>query len=77
MDAARSILLSVPCMVGSRNFIRLHVSRFPFQNIRLDRRVKRARLVQSGVADIIDVVPGNEHRLSRFGHFISNVISNS
>ena len=25
------------------------LSRFPFQNVRLDRRVKRARLEQSGV----------------------------
>ena len=47
MDAARSIPL-----VCSRNFIRL--SRFPFQNVRLDRRVKHARLEQSGVKSKAD-----------------------
>ena len=73
MDAACSIPL-----VCSRNFIRL--SRFPFQNVRLDQRVKRARLEQSGVKSTAEFVlcikwqavnkQGNEHRLSQFGHFM-------
>ena len=47
---------------------------FPFQNVRFDRTVKRARLEQSGVKSTADIagefVRGNEHRLGQFGHFI-------
>ena len=75
-NGCRSLDIIVRPLVCSKNFIRL--SRFPFQNVRLDRRVKRARLEQSGVKAqlIIDVIAeefvrGNEHRLSQFGHFMN------
>ena len=68
MDAARSILLSVPWSAVENSSVN------PFQNVRLDRRVKRAHLEQSGVkstADRIDVIAevfvrGNEHRVWSF-----------
>ena len=68
MDAARSILLSVPWSAVENSSV------YPFQNVRLDRRVKRAHLEKSGVkstADRIDVIAevlirGNEHRVWSF-----------
>ena len=50
MDSACSILLFVPSSAASAVVPeKFHPSRFPFRNVRLDQRVKRARLEQSGV----------------------------
>ena len=51
-NVCRSLDIIVRPLVCSRNFIRL--SHFPFQNVRLDRRVKRAHLEKSGVKSTAD-----------------------
>ena len=50
MDSTRSLLLSVPSPAYYLVPEKFHPSKsFSFQNVRLDRRVKCARLEQSGV----------------------------